>query len=102
MPTYEYRCNDCQNEFETEQRIKDAPLKDCPKCGKPALERLISATAFQLKGGGWYKDLYSSNGKKQRSDNQVGDRLQKAISDDKKKTESTSSSSSGDSAKKSD
>lgn len=90
MPTYEYRCNECQNEFETEQRIKDAPLKDCPKCGKPALERLISATAFQLKGGGWYKDLYSSSsGKKQRTDNQVGDRLEKAISDDKKKTASS-------------
>jgi putative FmdB family regulatory protein len=87
MPTYEYRCNECHNEFETEQRIKDAPLKDCPKCHKPALERLISATAFQLKGGGWYKDLYSStNGKKQRTDNQVGDRLEKAIADDKKKT----------------
>jgi putative FmdB family regulatory protein len=101
MPTYEYRCNDCQNEFETEQRIKDAPLKDCPKCGKPALERLISATAFQLKGGGWYKDLYSSSNGKNRSDNQVADRLSKAIDDDKKKT-SASSSSSGESAKKAD
>jgi putative FmdB family regulatory protein len=43
--------------------IKDAPLKDCPACKAPRLERLISSTSFQLKGGGWYKDLYSSSKK---------------------------------------
>jgi putative FmdB family regulatory protein len=66
MPTYEYRCEACSHELEAFQSIKDARLTDCPKCGRPKLERLISATAFQLKGSGWYKDLYSSpnNGKK--------------------------------------
>jgi putative FmdB family regulatory protein len=47
--------------MEAFQSIKDAPLKDCPACHEPKLERLISATSFQLKGGGWYKDLYSSS-----------------------------------------
>jgi putative FmdB family regulatory protein len=47
--------------MEAFQSIKDAPLKDCPACHQPKLERLISATSFQLKGGGWYKDLYSSS-----------------------------------------
>ena len=61
MPTYEYRCNACSHEFEAEQRISEDPLKKCPECGKSKLERLISATAFHLKGGGWYKDLYSSS-----------------------------------------
>jgi putative FmdB family regulatory protein len=61
MPTYEYRCNACAHEFEAEQRMSADPLKKCPECGKSKLERLISATAFHLKGGGWYKDLYSSN-----------------------------------------
>ncbi len=60
MPTYEYRCNACSKELEAFQKISDPPLKKCPKCGKAKLERLISATSFQLKGGGWYKDLYSS------------------------------------------
>jgi predicted nucleic acid-binding Zn ribbon protein len=31
----------------------------CEACGGP-LERLISPSGFILKGGGWYKDLYSS------------------------------------------
>jgi putative FmdB family regulatory protein len=61
MPTYEYRCQSCEHEMEAFQSIKDAPLKDCPACHEPKLERLISATSFQLKGGGWYKDLYSSS-----------------------------------------
>ena len=60
MPTYEYRCNGCSHEFEAFQSIKADRLTECPKCGKPRLERLISGGAFQLKGSGWYKDLYSS------------------------------------------
>jgi putative FmdB family regulatory protein len=46
--------------MEAFQSIKDEPLRDCPECHEPKLERLISATAFHLKGGGWYKDLYST------------------------------------------
>ncbi len=61
MPTYEYRCRSCDHEMEAFQSIKDAPLQDCPACHERKLERLISATSFQLKGGGWYKDLYSSS-----------------------------------------
>lgn len=60
MPVYEYKCNACGREFEVQQRMSDPELTDCEVCGKPALERLISRTAFSLKGGGWYKDLYSS------------------------------------------
>ena len=60
MPTYEYRCEACSHEFEAFQSIKDERLTDCPQCKKSALERLISGGSFQLKGSGWYKDLYSS------------------------------------------
>ena len=49
--------------MEAFQSIKDAALKECPACSQPKLERLISATSFQLKGSGWYKDLYSSSKK---------------------------------------
>jgi putative FmdB family regulatory protein len=92
MPTYEYGCDACGHEFETQQRISDEPLKKCPKCGKLKLQRLISATAFHLKGGGWYKDAYSSSSsKKERTDNDRTDRLTKAIDDDKKKTEKPAS-----------
>ena len=61
MPLYEYECQSCGNRLEAQQRMADAALVTCPKCGKEQLQRLISATAFHLKGGGWYKDLYSSS-----------------------------------------
>jgi putative FmdB family regulatory protein len=60
MPTYEYQCQKCGKQFEYVQKISDAPKKKCEACsGK--LERLISGGSFILKGGGWYKDLYSSS-----------------------------------------
>jgi putative FmdB family regulatory protein len=60
MPVYEYRCTKCEKEFEYQQRMSDPPMAVCEACGGE-LERLISRTAFQLKGSGWYKDLYSSS-----------------------------------------
>jgi predicted nucleic acid-binding Zn ribbon protein len=41
--------------------MSDPPVGTCPKCKKRKVEKLISQTAFLLKGGGWYKDLYSSS-----------------------------------------
>jgi putative FmdB family regulatory protein len=60
MPLYEYQCEACENQFEIQQKLSEAPLKKCPSCGDGRLSKLISPTSFQLKGGGWYKDLYSS------------------------------------------
>ena len=57
MPIYEYGCEACGHRLEAQQKLSEAPLKTCPACGKDALEKLISSTAFVLKGGGWYKDL---------------------------------------------
>ena len=60
MPTYEYACEKCGYEFERKQRITEDPVKTCPSCKAKKVRRLISRTAFVLKGGGWYSDLYSS------------------------------------------
>lgn len=69
MPTYEYGCDACGNQWELEQRISEDPIKQCPKCGKMEARRLISGGNFILKGGGWYADLYHkpANGKKKDS-----------------------------------
>ena len=58
MPVYEYRCGKCGHEFEELQRITEDPIRKCPQCGKPAVERLISKTSFVLKGSGWYATDY--------------------------------------------
>lgn len=54
MPIYEYRCGSCGTRREVLQKMSDAPLTDCPSCGAPALQKLVSAAGFQLKGSGWY------------------------------------------------
>ncbi len=64
MPIYEYRCADCGHEMEKLQKISDAPLVECPACGKPALQKLVSAAGFRLKGGGWYETDFKSGKKK--------------------------------------
>lgn len=64
MPIYEYKCAECGHRLETIQKVSEAPLADCPSCGKTALKRLISAAGFQLKGGGWYATDFKNSGKK--------------------------------------
>jgi putative FmdB family regulatory protein len=64
MPIYEYRCEACGHYLETLQKISDPPLTDCHKCGQPALKKLISASAFRLKGGGWYETDFKTGNKK--------------------------------------
>ncbi len=65
MPTYEYVCSACKNEWEFEQSMKDNALTECPRCHEQTARRQISrGTGFILKGGGWYSDLYSSTSNK--------------------------------------
>jgi putative FmdB family regulatory protein len=64
MPIYEYQCAECGAHKEILQRISDAPLTDCPECGKPALKKLVSAAGFQLKGTGWYVTDFRDKGAK--------------------------------------
>jgi putative FmdB family regulatory protein len=57
--TYEYRCCACGHTWEAEQRITEEPHRDCPQCGKPEAQRLVSGgTGFSLKGAGWARDKY--------------------------------------------
>ncbi len=58
MPIYEYRCEKCGKVFEVLQRFSDEPLKTHEACGG-AVEKLISQSAFQLKGSGWYVTDYA-------------------------------------------
>ncbi|HOX46847.1 MAG TPA: zinc ribbon domain-containing protein [Myxococcota bacterium] len=58
MPIYEYECTRCGDQTEAIQGFHDAPLKKCEKCGGK-LHKLVSESAFHLKGSGWYVTDYS-------------------------------------------
>lgn len=55
MPIYEYQCDACGHQLEALQKISDAPLKTCPECHRDSLRKRVSASAFRLKGSGWYE-----------------------------------------------
>jgi len=68
MPTYEYECKSCGHNFEVFQNMSDAPISDCPQCGKE-LRRLINGgSGVIFKGSGFYvNDKNSGNTKKSES-----------------------------------
>ena len=61
MPLYEYRCLDCDHQFEVIQKFSDPPVEKCPKCGGP-VRKLMSSPAIQFKGSGWYITDYARKG----------------------------------------
>ncbi|MGA2093725.1 MAG: zinc ribbon domain-containing protein [Sedimentisphaerales bacterium] len=66
MPTYEYRCENCDYQFEKMQGITAKAIHKCPKCGKSSLKRLIGTGAgIIFKGSGFYATDYRSEGYKQ-------------------------------------
>jgi putative FmdB family regulatory protein len=97
MPIYEYLCEKCGHEFEREQRITEDPVKTCPSCRAKKVRRLISRTAFVLKGGGWYSDLYSSSKPEAEKKSESSDAAPAAASESKSesKPEGAKSDSSG-------
>ena len=85
MPTYDYKCDNCQHEFEQFQSIKARPIRKCPECGKLSVQRLIGAGAgIIFKGSGFYQTDYRSEGYKKAAESE-----KKTTSKDttKKKTE---------------
>jgi putative FmdB family regulatory protein len=64
MPIYEYECTACGHILEKLQKVTEPPLSQCPECNQAALQKLISAAGFRLKGGGWYETDFKTGSKK--------------------------------------
>lgn len=96
MPLYEYKCQSCGETFEVIQKFSDAPLKVHDKCGGP-VERLISRSALQFKGTGWYVTDYAASGngkaKEGKEAKKDGKKDSPASTDSPAKPETKSSSS---------
>jgi len=107
MPIYEYVCNACGHEFEEWQKITDVPVQKCPSCGKRKVERLVSLSAFHLKGSGWYVTDYgkrgsNSEGSKAKGSKGKNDKDKAEKSEKAEKAESSSSTTSSSTDKTSD
>jgi putative FmdB family regulatory protein len=73
MPTYDYVCDKCGQQFEKFQSMKDEPLKTClkevcgqKKWGKGKVRRVLGTGAGLIfKGSGFYITDYRSENYKQ-------------------------------------
>ncbi|TFH99383.1 FmdB family zinc ribbon protein [Micrococcus lylae] len=62
MPTYAYRCKDCDHAFDIVQSFTDDSLTECPECGG-TLRKQFGSVGVTFKGGGFYRtDSRSSGG----------------------------------------
>ncbi|MBS0261335.1 MAG: zinc ribbon domain-containing protein [Planctomycetes bacterium] len=50
MPLFEFRCSDCEQDFEILVRSHERPA--CPDCGQKTLEKLFSETATPVISAG--------------------------------------------------
>jgi putative FmdB family regulatory protein len=101
MPIYEYRCEKCGKVFEVLQRFSDAPLKVHEACGGE-LEKLISHSAFQLKGSGWYQTDYAKGSGTAPAAKSEGGSGESKASESKTETSSESKSESKSDSSKSE
>lgn len=63
MPTYQYRCRECDEELEIVQSFTDDALTKCPNCNKKALRKVFAAPGISFKGSGFYKNDSRSGSK---------------------------------------
>ena len=104
MPTYDYRCDACENVFEVFQSFSEDPLSKCPEenCGG-VVKKIFSAPGIAFKGSGFYKNdsrsKSSSSSSSSSSPDSKSTSSDSSVSDSKAKDSSSSSpkgSSNGD------
>ncbi len=81
MPTYEYRCPECGNEFEKFGKMSDPPVAECPACHAEAIRRISGGAGLVFKGSGFYITDYRGDGYKKAAE---GDKSGGASSSDSK------------------
>jgi len=59
VPIYEYKCRQNGHVFEARQGFNDPEFEACEICQGP-VDRLVSSSAFHLKGSGWYSSDYKA------------------------------------------
>ena len=65
MPLYEYECDSCGRRFEVIQKFSDPAVEVCSVCGG-TVHKLVSSSAFQFKGQGWYVTDYARKETKEK------------------------------------
>ena len=90
MPVYVYHCDECDFQFEQQQKFSDKPLKRCPECGKNTLHKVYTPVGVIYKGSGFYSTDHRSSS---------GSNFPSRSNKDEKNSEATASTKSDSSSK---
>lgn len=71
MPTYDYKCLNCNSSFEVFQKMNDEPIKNCPKCGGKVKKLIGTGLSPIFKGSGFYQTDYKSNKSETKKENKI-------------------------------
>ena len=96
MPTYQYRCKDCETELEAVQGFHDDSLTECPTCGG-TLRKKFGSVGISFKGSGFYKND-SRSGSSTKSPEPASTSSDTSSTSTSSSSDSTSSSSSDSSS----
>lgn len=93
MPTYDYKCKECDHRWELFQPITAKAVRKCPDCGKLKAQRVIGPGAGVIfKGSGFYQTDYRSSAYKKAAE---ADRQSQSGGSDSKSSGDGDSKSSG-------
>ena len=101
MPTYQYRCRNCDEFLEAFQKFSDDALTTCPACGEEQLRKVYNAVGVVFKGSGFYKTDHRSDSRKSGASGSSGGES-KGSEGGASKSGSTGSDSKGSGSKGSD
>lgn len=97
VPTYQYRCRKCGEEFEKHQSFTDESTPRCPGCGtrsKANVAKVFGAVGISFKGSGFYKNDHGrAASSSSKSDGGSSDSGSSSSEGSKSKTSSESKSS---------
>lgn len=71
MPTYDYKCLNCNSSFEVFQKINDEPIKSCPECGGKVKKLIGAGLTPVFKGSGFYQTDYKSNNSESKKESKT-------------------------------
>jgi putative FmdB family regulatory protein len=99
MPIYEYQCPKCGQQTEILHQSQERKRPVCRECGG-RMKKMISSSAFILKGSGWYVTDYPSTSRKEGMEAEKKAKEKKKKKDTTSKKKPSAASTSGKSSKK--
>ena len=72
MPTYSYRCANCDYAFDQYQAFTDGSLTVCPNCGQSQLRKVFNSIGVSFTGSGFYRNDSRAENSKSSSDSSSG------------------------------